>query len=366
MRTRIGCLKSYSTYLRLRAGRNRRHRLRDDLRHAGVELQHGGCGRQCRVRHRGVAFGAGMHGAAIHRRQNAPGRVMDVGRLLRRRQALRIGHGREIAVIGVADPARARQIGAVFAGAAAANHRLAGGVDEIGIEAFAGGRKALPIEFRIGLRTRAEAVIGKCCLMRVDKGHAVGARIAAQDAGLAQRERFQLRQEFVLDEVRDRGEPLRLGVERGMDIEAGASAGAGRAAGSTASGWRRTYRPLATCRRPAASAPRAAWQNPCGRSRVSAPRASSTDAITPDAPEQRALGRRVHDHVGDQSGKIDVVGADRQQHQIELAVGLTAFGGSDCFAQFRELAVDGALAGLRTISTAGIRGRAANRTVRRR
>ena len=46
---------------------------------------------------------------------------MDVGRLLRRRQALRIGHRREVTVIGVADPARARQIGAVFAGAAAAS-----------------------------------------------------------------------------------------------------------------------------------------------------------------------------------------------------------------------------------------------------
>jgi len=153
---------------------------------------------------------------------------MDVGWLLRRWQALRISHGREIAVIGVTDPARAWQIGAVFASAAAANHRLAGGVDEIGLEAFAGARKALPIEFRIGLRTSAEAVIGKCCLMRVDKGHAVGARIAAQDAGLAQRERFQLRQEFVFDEIRYGGEPLRLRVEGGMDIEAGAAAGAGR------------------------------------------------------------------------------------------------------------------------------------------
>ena len=76
-------------------------------------------------------------------------------------------------------------------------------------------------------------------------------------------------------------------------------------------------------------------------------RASSTEAITPHAPEQRALGRRVHDHVGDEAGKIDVVGADRQQHQIELAVGLAAFGGGQRLAQFGELAVDGARAGAR-------------------
>ena len=34
--------------------------------------------------------------------------------------------------------------------------------------------------------------------MRIDEGHAVGGGFAAQDAGLAQRERLQLRQEFVL------------------------------------------------------------------------------------------------------------------------------------------------------------------------
>ena len=85
------------------------------------------CGRgQRRVGHRGVTFGGRMHRAAIDRRQHAPGRVMDVGGLHRGGRPLRIGHRREVAVIGVADPARARQIGAVLAGAAAAQHRLAG------------------------------------------------------------------------------------------------------------------------------------------------------------------------------------------------------------------------------------------------
>ena len=73
---------------RVRRSRYRRHRLRGDFRHPGIELQHGGGGRHGGVRHRGVAFGARMHRAAIDRRQHAPGCVMDVGRLLRCRQAL--------------------------------------------------------------------------------------------------------------------------------------------------------------------------------------------------------------------------------------------------------------------------------------
>ena len=71
------------------------------------------------------------------------------------------------------------------------------------------GGKTLAVEFRIGLRPGAEAVAGKGLLMGVDEGHSVGARIAAQDAGFAQRERLQLRQEFILHVARDGGEPLR-------------------------------------------------------------------------------------------------------------------------------------------------------------
>ena len=73
---------------RIRRDRYRRHRLRRDFRHPGIEMQHGGSGRHGGVRHRGVAFGARMHCAAIDRRQHAPGCVMDIGRLLRCRQAL--------------------------------------------------------------------------------------------------------------------------------------------------------------------------------------------------------------------------------------------------------------------------------------
>ena len=71
--------------------------------------------REGRVRHRGVAFGGRMHRAAIDRAGRAPGRVMQVGRLEHRRDAFGISHGGEIAVIGGADPARARRIGAEIA-----------------------------------------------------------------------------------------------------------------------------------------------------------------------------------------------------------------------------------------------------------
>ena len=64
--------RTHASRLQLLAarGRDRRHRLRDHFRHRGIELQHRGRGRQGRVRHRGVAFGARMHRAAIDRRQN--------------------------------------------------------------------------------------------------------------------------------------------------------------------------------------------------------------------------------------------------------------------------------------------------------
>ena len=161
--------------------------------------------------------------------------------------------------------------------------------------------------------------------------------IAAQDAALAQRERLQLRQEFVLDEARHGGQPLRLRVEGGMNIEAGASAGAGRAAirqrriGVGGVDHARQVAPTSGF-----SASRS-FANPCGRSRASAARESSTDAITPLRRNSARSVARVHDHVGDEAGKIDVVGADRQQHQIELAIGLAALGGGEGFAQFGQL-----------------------------
>ena len=59
--------------------------------------------------------------------------------------------------------------------------------------------KHSPVEFRIALGARAEAVIGERRLMGIDEGHAVG----GADRGTARRdwhsrERLQLRQEFAL------------------------------------------------------------------------------------------------------------------------------------------------------------------------
>ncbi len=60
------------------------------------------------------------------------------------------------------------------------------------------------------------------------------------------------------------------------------------------------------------------------------------------APEQRALGRAVDDDVGDEAGEVDVVGADRQQDEVELARRLPAFRRGKRIAQFGELRIDGA------------------------
>ena len=77
----------------------------------------------------------------------------------------------------------------------------------------------------------AEAVIGECGLMRIDEGHAVGFGIAAQRTARAGGEPLQLRQELGVDEGRDAREPLRIGIEGGMDVEAATAAAAGHAAG---------------------------------------------------------------------------------------------------------------------------------------
>ena len=118
-------------------------------------------------------------------------------RAARGRQALRIGHRREVAVVGVADPARARQIGAIFAGAAAADHRLARRGDDVRIEAVALGRKTLAVEFRIAFararRSRDRRMPPDGASTKVMRSLA-GSRHSTPR--LAQRQRLQLRQEF--------------------------------------------------------------------------------------------------------------------------------------------------------------------------
>ena len=226
---------------------------------------------------------------------------MDVGRLLRRRQALRIGHRREVAVIGIADPARARQIGAVFAGAAAAQHRLAGGRDDIGIEAVAVGREALPVEFGIALGARAEAVIGESC----SDGHR--RRSCGRRAGLRHRmppwhsaSAFSCGRNSFSTKFDTAASRCGCGVEGGMNVEAGASAGAGRAAirqRRVGVGGVDHPRQVADQR-----LQRLAQFCKALRQVARHRRAGVVDrGHHAAAPEQRALGRRVDDHVGDEA-----------------------------------------------------------------
>ena len=128
-----------------------------------------------------------------------------------------------------------------------------------------------------------------------------------------------------------------------MDIEAGAAAGAGRAAGQRRIGIGDVddTREVADQR-----LQRVAQLGESVRQVARQRGARIVDRSDhADAPEQFAFGRRVDDDVGDQSGEIDVVGADRQQHEVELAVGLPAFRRGERVAQFGHLRVDGALAG---------------------
>ena len=208
---------------------------------------------------------------------------MSVG-WLRSRQPPRIGHRGKVAVIGVADPARARKIGAIFAGAAAAQHRLAGRGDDVGIEAFALGRKTLPgrIPDRFararkirGRRRRPDGHRRTSCDRRRDRGTACPtgtAPVPSVAAGIRSAHnwrRWRAAAAAALNEgwMSKPARPARGRVRRPRP----------------ASGWHRRQRPRARDRRrPEASALRAIWRKPCGRSRVIAARESSTEPITPE------------------------------------------------------------------------------------
>ena len=220
-----------------------------------------------RVGHHRLAFRARMEGAAIDRRHRAPACIVDVGRLHGRRQPARIGHRGEVAVVGGADPARARRIGTELARPQRADQRAGRRLHRIGLEAVAFGREALAVELRILLRARADAVVGEFGLMGVDEGHAVGVGIGAFGAGLAARQRLDPRQEAVQHEIGDVLQPCGIGVEAGMDVETVAAAGAGLAAQHRGMAVGNDRRRGTGCRRPAASARREAWRSCPGKSR---------------------------------------------------------------------------------------------------
>ena len=125
-----------------------------------------GGGRPRGIRHRGMAFGGRMNGAAIHRRQHAPCRVMNIGGLARRFRRERIGHRGEVTVVRVPDPARARQISAELAGTLAAGQRVGSRRHDAGVEALAFGGKALLVERGIYAEVR-EALVERALALRV-------------------------------------------------------------------------------------------------------------------------------------------------------------------------------------------------------
>ena len=207
--------------------RRRRQRFVTHLRLRAADAEHVAHRRHRRVGHRRVTFRGRMDGAAVDRGQHAPDRIVDAGRGRHAGKTLRIGHGGEVAVVRGAHPARPRRIGTVLAGRPAAGERIARRARRIGAEGVAGAREAGAVEFRILLRARADAVLRERGLMRVDEGHALGAGIAAELA-VAHRDGADLRQEFVGHELHHVPQPLRIGAEGRMHVEAAAPAGAGR------------------------------------------------------------------------------------------------------------------------------------------
>src|SRR6266581_3803855 len=98
-----------------------------------------------------MPFGGGMDGAAIHRRKNAPTRIMDAGG---RNRPMWIAHGSEKAVVGGAYPTLTRQVRAILARRQIAGHGINGCGGEVGFKAPAIGCKTFAIEYRI--------VVGPC------------------------------------------------------------------------------------------------------------------------------------------------------------------------------------------------------------
>src|SRR5262249_54130536 len=142
--------------------------------------------------------------------------------------AFRVGHGREVAVVGGADPARARRVGAELAHAAAAFKRLRGPFDQALAKAVAVGGKAVLADTRTARRARPPPGPGERGRRRIDERHAL--LVAADHTGLAGGECFQARQESRLDELRRAPYELAVERERRMDVEPVAAARTGRAA----------------------------------------------------------------------------------------------------------------------------------------
>ena len=144
---------------------------------------------------------------------------MQVGWLLRRRQAFRIGHRDEVAVVCGAQPARARRIGAELGDRTAAGERLGRALNRARRETLAVGGKTRPIELRILFGARADPMTCERLLMRVDERHAMSPRIGTARSARALYDRLELRQEARAGEMRDLAQPLSVELERRMHVE---------------------------------------------------------------------------------------------------------------------------------------------------
>ena len=121
---------------------------------------------------------------------------MDVGSAAASRAALREGHGGEVAVVGGADPARARRIGAELARPAASRPAARSRPTPGRARSFRpSAEKHSRSNAGIVVGARAEPALANAGLMRVDEGHALGRRVAADGAALAARQRLEPRQE---------------------------------------------------------------------------------------------------------------------------------------------------------------------------
>ena len=137
-----------------------------------------------------MALSGRVDRTTVKRTDDAPHRVVDIARLEQCRQSLRVGHRGEVAVVGGADPARARRIGAVVRGAHVASERAVGRDGLVLLEAVAGLRETFPVERRIGIGAHAEAMFGESRLMGVDEAHTLARLVVAEDPGPAGRQRL--------------------------------------------------------------------------------------------------------------------------------------------------------------------------------
>src|SRR5262249_47458580 len=219
----------------------------------------------------------------------------------------------------------ARGIRPELARRSSARHRICRRGRWIGIEALAGGGETLAIELGIIVSARTHAVIGKGVLVSISEGRAI-ARSVSAEAAVAKRERLDFRQKLLGYEVHDLAQPRSVGAERRMHIEAAASAGAGRVGRGQcrmAIGHEHDARQITADQRLQRGAQ---FRKIVGQRAVKNVLRVRHLGDMAAAAEQSALRPRLDDDVTNESRKPDVIGADREQHEIEGTVGATGAG----------------------------------------